>query len=161
MVELVLSTTIEAPIERCFDLARSIDLHLLGAEKTGERAVGGITSGLIGMDEFVRWEARHLGVSQNLASRITAYNRPLYFQDTMVEGAFRFMKHDHYFKASSPNSTEMTDTFVFAAPLGLLGVMVEKVVLKPYMLKFLEQRNRVLKRVAESDQWISLLSVAK
>jgi hypothetical protein len=44
---ITLKTEIHAPIERCFDLARSIDLHQLSTAGTRERAVGGVTSGLL------------------------------------------------------------------------------------------------------------------
>ena len=157
MVEINLCTVIAAPIERCFDLSRSIEVHLLGTEQTGEQAVGGLTSGLIGMGEFVRWRARHLGVTQHLASRITAYDRPTYFQDTMMEGAFRSMQHDHFFRAHSSTTTEMKDRFVFAAPLPLLGLIAERLVLARYMRELLVHRNEVLKRVAESEEWRKLL----
>ena len=46
-----LSTQIEAPPERVFDLARSIDAHQQSALGTHEGAVAGITHGLIGMAE--------------------------------------------------------------------------------------------------------------
>ena len=59
MVELNLGTIINAPIERCFDLSRSIEVHLLGTEQTGEQAGGGVTSGLIGIGELVRGRATH------------------------------------------------------------------------------------------------------
>ncbi len=42
-----LSTGIRAPIERVFDLARSIDAHVASTGQTRERAVAGRTSGLI------------------------------------------------------------------------------------------------------------------
>ncbi|MFN2974730.1 SRPBCC family protein [Terriglobus aquaticus] len=116
-----------------------------------------MTSGLIGMGEFVRWRARHLGVVQHLASRITAYDRPVYFQDTMIEGAFRSMQHDHYFRALSAGRTEMKDRFVFAAPVPVLGLLAEKLVLRRYMTNLLAQRNAILKQVAESDRWRTLL----
>ncbi|MGI4756205.1 MAG: SRPBCC family protein [Janthinobacterium lividum] len=157
MVELHLCTIIEAPIGRCFDLSRSIEVHLLGTEQTGEQAVGGVTHGLIRLGEFVRWRATHLGVKQHLASRITAYDRPIYFQDTMIEGAFRTMQHDHFFNALTPHRTEMRDRFAFAAPLPVLGLIAEKLVLRRYMQNLLAHRNDVLKQVAESEQWRSLL----
>lgn len=112
---------------------------------------------MIGLGEFVRWRATHLGVKQHLASRITAYDRPTYFQDSMIEGAFRSMQHDHFFKALAPNRTEMRDRFVFAAPFSVLGVIAEKLVLKRYMRSLLVHRNEILKRVAESDEWKTLL----
>lgn len=157
MIELKLCTMIAAPMERCFDLSRSIELHLLGTEHTGEQAVGGVTSGLIGPGEFVRWRATHLGVRQHLASRITAYERPTYFQDTMIEGAFRLMQHDHFFRDAGAGRTEMTDDFVFAAPIPVVGWMVERVLLRRYMRRFLEKRNAILRDAAESEEWRRLL----
>jgi hypothetical protein len=50
-------TTIAAPIEVCFDLARDIDFHTGSLEGTGERALAGRTSGLIGLGKSVTWEA--------------------------------------------------------------------------------------------------------
>jgi hypothetical protein len=69
MVSIEQRMQIAAPIQRCFDLSRSIEVHLLGTERTGERAVSGVTTGLIGLDESVRWRAKHLGVRQHLTSR--------------------------------------------------------------------------------------------
>ena len=46
MTTLVIETRIAAPIELCFDLARDVDTHVLTSSSTGERAVGGKTSGL-------------------------------------------------------------------------------------------------------------------
>jgi ligand-binding SRPBCC domain-containing protein len=83
-------------------------------------AMAGVTSGLLGMAQRVTWRARHFGVWQSLTSEITAMDRPAYFQDTMIQGAFRFMKHDRFFRALSPHETEMKDTFCFEAPLGVL-----------------------------------------
>jgi|ERR1017187_1346347 hypothetical protein len=157
MVKIDLRTVIEAPIRRCFDLARSIEVHLLGTEGTGEEAIGGVTTGLLGPGQFVRWRARHLGVKQQLASEITAYDRPVFFQDTMIEGAFRFMQHDHFFAEMAPNLTEMKDHFVFEAPFSILGLAAEALLLRRYMIKFLLHRNGTLKRVAESDRWAGLL----
>jgi len=42
------TTDIGAAVEACFDLSRSIDLHLESMLASRERAVGGVTSGLIG-----------------------------------------------------------------------------------------------------------------
>ena len=68
---IVLETRIRAPRERVFDLARSIDAHQSSTSGTSERAVAGVTSGLIGLGEEVTWRARHLGVTQHLTVRAT------------------------------------------------------------------------------------------
>src|SRR5713101_1444299 len=122
MVKLEELTVIQAPIERCFDLARSVEVHLAGNKHSGETAVAvaGVTSGLIGMAQRVTWRAKHLGAWRNLTSEITAMERPGYFQDTMVHGAFRFMQHDHFFRPLSSGRTKMEDVFHFAAPLPVM-----------------------------------------
>jgi ligand-binding SRPBCC domain-containing protein len=153
MVQLEELTYIKAPIVKCFDLARSVEVHLAGNVHWGESALatGGVTSGLIGPGERVKWRARHLGVRQNLTSEITAFERPSYFRDTMIDGAFRVMWHDHFFRAVSEDATEMKDIFCFAAPLPLLGRLAEAIVLRRYMRGLLLERNAVLKRIAEQS----------
>jgi ligand-binding SRPBCC domain-containing protein len=148
-------TRIHAPVERCFDLARSVEVHLAGNVHFGETAVAlaGVTSGLIGPGQRVTWQARHFGVLQKLTSEITAMDRPAYFQDTMIRGAFRSMKHDHFFRCVAPEETEMRDVFCFAAPLGILGRLAECAVLHRYMRALLLERNAVIRDIAESALW--------
>src|ERR1700688_3883738 len=153
MVSIEQCMQINAPIRRCFDLSRSVGVHLLGTESSGEQAVGGVTTGLIGPNEFVRWRARHFGINQHLTSKITAFDSPNYFQDTMIEGVFSFMQHDHFFLAVSETTTEMRDRFTFAAPFPVLGQIAERLFLRAYMDRFLRHRNQILKQVAESDRW--------
>lgn len=157
---IVLETHIGAPRERVFDLARSIDAHQASSLGTSERAVAGVTSGLIGLGEEVTWRARHLGVTQHLTVRITAFDRPAHFQDVMLRGAFARMRHDHDFAEIDPDETRMTDRFDFAAPLGPLGHLAEAVFLTRYMRRFLLRRNAILKHHAESDEWQRFLPAA-
>ena len=152
MARVELSTRIAAPRERCFDLARSVELHVRSTAATGERAVGGKTSGLLGLGDEITWRARHLGVVQSLSGRITACDRPRYFQDTMLRGAFARLRHDHFFDEVD-GGTLMRDVLDFAAPLGPLGRLAERLFLTAYMRRFLEARNRELRAVAESEEW--------
>ena len=154
MPRIELATVIAAPIERVFDLARSIDLHSDSMAHTGERAVGGVTSGLIGLGEMVTWRARHFGVWQGLTSRITLYERPTLFGDAMVSGAFRRFDHEHRFETQPDGSTLMRDVFDYTSPLGVLGHVADVLFLAHYMRSLLERRNAMLKETAESpDRW--------
>ena len=155
-MEIVLETFIAAPRERVFDLSRSIDLHQRSMENTRERAVGGRTSGLIGPGETVTWRARHLGVTQHLTSRISGYDRPRWFRDEMVRGAFASMVHDHHFDEAE-GGTVLRDVFRFAAPLGPLGRIAEALVLRRYMTGVLAARNAAIQRIAESGEWRNFL----
>ena len=92
------------------------------------------------------WRARHFGVWQTLTSRITAYERPTYFRDSMVRGAFARLEHEHHF-AEDGGETVMRDVFDFAAPLGALGRVAKRTVLTGYLRRLLEARNREIKAV--------------
>jgi ligand-binding SRPBCC domain-containing protein len=152
MVSLEVVTTVRAPMDRCFDLSRSIDLHMQSTARTGERAVAGVTSGLIGLGEQVTWRAKHLGVWQEFTSEITAFDRPKYFQDKMIRGAFRFFEHDHLFTEAGVGTIEMRDVLRFAAPIPLLGRIAE-IFLRPYMSGFLRERNELIRSAAEGEDW--------
>lgn len=160
MVRLEETTIIRAPIERCFDLARSVEAHLAGNIHSGEKtvAVGGVTSGLIGLSQRVTWRARHLGAWRELTSEIIEMDRPFYFRDAMIRGTFRSMEHEHFFRPLSLEGTEMRDVFCFAAPLGMLGRLAEVAVLRRYMQMLLRERNSVLREIAESETWREYLS---
>ena len=156
MARLKLTTFINAPVERCFDLSRSIDLHLLSMATTGEQAIAGKTRGLIAQGETVTWEAVHFGIRQRLTTTITEMNYPDYFIDEMTEGAFKSMRHLHKFD-SRGGGTVMTDEFHYETPFGILGRLFDGLVLARYMTTFLAERNKVIKRVAESDEWKNVL----
>lgn len=156
MTEIILETLIDAPIERVFDLSRSIDAHVDSASTTGERAVAGTTAGLIGLGETVTWSAVHFGVRQQLTVEIVDFERPHVFADQMRAGAFRSMHHRHEFDTVD-GLTRMRDRFAFEAPLGFLGVIAEWLFLETYMRRFLVKRNAHLKELAEGDAWQEFL----
>lgn len=156
MVRIELTTVIAAPIERCFDLSRSIDAHMVSTDRIGERAIGGVTAGLIGAGQEVTWRGRHFCINVTHTSRITAYDPPRYFQDSMVRGMFHRFCHDHYF-ALQDGRTVMKDVMQFEAPLGLAGRLIESVILKGHMRRLLASRNQYLRRAAETDEWRKFL----
>lgn len=160
MPKVDITTEIEAPIEIVFDLSRSIDVHLYSQEGHRERAIAGVSSGLIDLGQSVTWEARHFGIKQCLSTQITELRKPTFFRDVMTKGAFSRMEHDHFFEQKG-DVVLMRDVFLFESPLGLLGKFVDRVVLTKYMTSLLMERNAVLKRVAESNEWTRYLEAEK
>lgn len=156
MPTIHLTTHIHAPIHRVFDLARSIELHLLSTQNTGEKAVAGKTSGLVEMGDTITWYAKHLGVWQHLTSEINGFDPPHFLADRQVKGAFKSFQHDHFFEEKE-GITVMKDVFTFQAPWGILGRLANVLFLTRYMRKFLIQRNAVIRDIAESDQWKAIL----
>ena len=144
-----LTTEINAPIQTVFDLSRSIDFHQESMSTSKEKAISGRTSGLIELYETVTWEAVHFGIKQQLTTRITAMNAPHSFKDEMEKGAFKSIKHDHVF-IFKDGITTMIDLFRFEAPFGILGKLVNYLVLTKYMTHLLEMRNAAIKEAAEN-----------
>jgi ligand-binding SRPBCC domain-containing protein len=152
-----LETRIAAPAHRCFLLALSIDLHMDSTAGTRERAVAGVTTGLIGEGDSVTWRGRHFGLMLQHTSRITQYKPPTFFQDVMTAGLFKSFEHDHRFQEQD-GETVMRDELRFAPPLGVLGLVVGRLVLHDYLARFLLERNKFIKQIAESEMWREYLS---
>lgn len=148
MPTIELLTEINAPIEKVFNLSRSIDLHMESTKQTGEQAIAGRTSGLIELGETVTWRAKHFGIWQDLTSKITEFDQPYFFVDEMVRGAFKSFRHEHHF-SQVDGQTLMKDIFVFESPFGVLGKLFNWLTLKKYMTNLLETRNKVIKEAAE------------
>jgi ligand-binding SRPBCC domain-containing protein len=157
MPVIELKTFIKSDIETCFDLSRSIDLHELSTAQTNEKAITGKTSGLIGLDEFVTWQATHFGIKQKLTSKITAYNRPRYFRDEQQKGIFKFFVHDHYFQSKN-EMVEMTDIFKYESPFGFVGRLFNIIVLTRHLKNLLIKRNALIKEFAETNKWQTILN---
>jgi ligand-binding SRPBCC domain-containing protein len=156
MPTIHLTTFVAAPADRVFDLSRSIDLHRKSMAHTGEEAVAGTTSGLIGLQETVTWKAKHLLKTRVLRSRITAMVRPLSFTDEMVQGDFKSLRHEHHFKVID-NGTLVIDLLDFESPYGGFGRLVNRFYLTKYLTDLLEHRNQIIKEYAESEKWKSIL----
>jgi ligand-binding SRPBCC domain-containing protein len=96
-------------------------------------------------------------------SKITRYEPPTFFQDVMTAGLFKSFEHDHRFQEQDGGTIEtvMRDELRFSAPFGVLGLMVERLVLRSYLTRFLLERNKFVKKVAESEMWREYLSKAE
>ncbi len=156
MPTLHLTTFIAAPAERVFDLSRSIDLHRESMSRYKEEAVSGVRFGLIEKEETVTWKARHFLKNRLLRVKITEMKKKEMFTDEQIEGDFKALRHEHYFKPCE-NGTIMIDILHFEAPYGLIGRMLNAVYLAKYMRRLLEQRNKVIKDYAEGEDWRQLL----
>ncbi|WP_336069442.1 SRPBCC family protein [Mesoflavibacter sp. CH_XMU1404-2] len=147
---IVLETIINSDIKTCFDLSRNIDFYTKSLKHSKEKAVAGKTSGLIGINEWVTWEANHFGIKQKLTSKITEFDSPNYFVDEMVSGVFKSFRHEHLF-ISVGDKTKMIDKFHYISPLGILGKIADVLFLKNYMKNLLLTRNSHLKIEAEEN----------
>ena len=149
MTTINLTTNINAPKQIVFDLSRNIDVHQNSASQTHEKAIDGVTSGLINFDETVTWRGKHLGFYLTHKSRMTAMDFYDYFVDEMVEGKFKTFKHEHSFMEKN-GETVMIDNLNYETPFGIFGRLFDGIILKKHLTKFLLERNKTLKQLAEN-----------
>ena len=138
-------TTSTRSASEMFDLARDIGVHTASQSESSEQATAGVTGGLIGLGETVTWKARHFGLPLSLTSRVTEFDAPHRFVDEQIRGPFASFRHEHTFESTASGSV-MTDRVQFTAPFGMLGRVVEKLVLERYLTRLIEQRGDFLAR---------------
>ncbi len=149
MTTINLITKINAPKKVVFDLSRNIDVHQNSASKTNEKAIAGVTSGLINLNETVTWRGKHFGIYLKHKSRMTAMDFYDYFVDEMEEGKFKSFKHEHTF-VEKDGKTVMIDNLNYETPFGIIGRIFDKFILKNHLTNFIIERNRMLKELAEN-----------
>ncbi|PTT10737.1 cell division protein [Flavobacterium sp. HMWF030] len=148
MTTINLTTIIKAPKQIVFDASRNIDIHQQSASPTNEKAISGVISGLINLNETVTWRGKHFGFYLTHKSRITAMTFYDYFVDEMEEGKFKFFKHEHFFEEEN-GVTIMKDHLQYETPFGISGRIFDALFLKKHLTQFLLERNKVLKKVSE------------
>ena len=151
-----LTTFVQAPIERVFDLSRNIDLHKESMRQHREEAVAGTRFGLIEKDETVTWKAKHFFKTRVMRVRVTEMQQPIRFVDEQQDGSFKLMKHEHHFKPCE-NGTIMIDLVHFESPYGAIGKLLNSFYLTHYLKSLLQQRNHTIKEYAEGNKWRRLL----
>jgi ligand-binding SRPBCC domain-containing protein len=155
MVTIRRETHIDAPTERVFDLARSVDLQR-EASTLAARPVAGAVSDLSAPGESTRWRVSVFGKRFELTTKVTAYSRPNHFRRTMTDGPLESLVHDYFFAfedADDPEEgTVLRDVFTFRSPFGVAGAAVDPIV-ERWADAYLEERDARIKRVAESDDW--------
>lgn len=148
---ITIETFIAAPAEVCFDLALDVEAHARSAAFSGERLVApGKLSGRLELGDLVAFEGRHLGLRQRFIARITHVDRPHRFDDEMVQGIFRWLKHVHEFHPRH-GGTLMRDVLTWQAPLGLLGQLADVLFLRRHMQWFVQTKQGHLRELAEEQ----------
>lgn len=125
-------------------------------QKHQEEAVAGTRFGLMEREDTVTWKAKHFFKTRILRVKISAMKKNEQFTDEQVDGDFKQMKHEHYFKPCD-NGTIMIDLFHFESPYGRFGKWFNGLYFTRYMRNLLEQRNTIIKEFAENGKWKQLL----
>jgi len=147
-----LGTWIDAPVERCFLLSLSVDLHVATALSTRDATAAGATERSIGEGDKLTFKGRHFGVRWRHTSVIEKLRPHSYYRDVMISGPFQHFEHDHHF-APMDDGTRMRDEVRFAVSGGVLGRLRTRMFMRKQLKAFLLERNAMIKRLAESEDW--------
>ncbi len=153
MATIRCEVSVQASVERCFDLARSVDLHVDSSTGIGARAMGGRRGGLSGEGDHTVWSARFFGVRFAMTTRIEDFASPARFGDRMTRGLLRKFEHVYRFRPLPGGGCGMSDELTVEAPFGPLGRWMERLYLTRRMDGLVCSRLEHIKRVAEGDDW--------
>jgi ligand-binding SRPBCC domain-containing protein len=147
MTRIVVETFIAAHPEVVFDIARDVSAHTKSASFTGERAVApGRTEGLLELGDIVTFEGVHFGIRQRFTAKIVEFDRPRRFVDELVKAAFKSMRHVHEFEPRD-GGTLMRDTLDWVSPLGILGLIADKIAVRRHLQNFVARKQQALKDI--------------
>jgi ligand-binding SRPBCC domain-containing protein len=145
---------VHAPIDRCFQLSTSVEIV---QRELHMRPVRGRTRGLVIGGDTVLWQGLQFGLPQFHESRIEEFRPWAFFRDRMIAGRFRSFEHDHAFDLLPDGSVRMRDEIRFAMRWGWFGTVLGYLLLKPHIRRLLRRRFRLLKQIAESEEWRQFL----
>ncbi|WP_313803535.1 SRPBCC family protein [Flavobacterium sp.] len=148
MIKIALTTRIKASKQTVFDLSRNIDIHEQSMQDSNEKAVGGVTSGLINEGETVTFKGKHFGFTLSHQSLITEMRLYDSFTDVMQKGQFKSFQHEHLYREEN-GQTLMVDHIQYEVPFGIFGTLFNRLILKKYLTRMIEKRNAFIKNLAE------------
>ena len=152
MQTLISRVVVNAPIERCFDITRSIEAHEDTSILIKGKAVGGKTRGLSELGDETTWSARFLGCRFKVRTRIIEMNAPHEICEQRVSGIPRHFDH-RYSLTSTEDGTLIEDAFTIGFPFGVLGDFFLKAVLLNHLTLVQNQRLKAIQKICEGNGW--------
>lgn len=160
MNKIEFNTHIKAPIQHCFDLARSMDFHKLSLGPIKEESIAGCMTGLIGHNQHALLKSELWGLQFCTEIKIVKFNAPFFFSYEVSDSRFLSIIHDYYFY-DIREETVMINHFYYQTKWGLLGELFCFLFLEKFLSKTIIKRNEMLREYAESEKWKDILPTPK
>ena len=151
---------VSAPIDRCFDLVRSIDLHEEKSVAIGAVAKAGKTTGLSEIGDNTVWSAKILGIRSSMNVVVTEVSKHSKFCEEMVSGVPKTFSHEYAFRKTEIGLVEVIDKLEFSSRIWLLGELLDALYLSEKMRFLVKTRLEAIRMCAESDEWRKYLGNA-
>ncbi|WP_426187980.1 SRPBCC family protein [Microbacterium sp. TWP3-1-2b2] len=148
MAQFTLERVIRMTPAEVFSASIDPALHVESMARYGEIMVEGPAGGVFTEGSTVTWRARHFGLPFHLTSTVFDIDPPHRFRDRQTKGPFAEFQHEHVFD-EHPQGTLMRDTITFRSPLGPIGTIVDRLFMRAYMRRLIDERNAVLQAYLE------------
>ena len=143
MSAFTLERVIRAAPAAVFTASLDPALHVETMARYGETMVDGPEDGTFTEGSTVTWRARHFGIPFRLTSVVFDIEAPHRFCDRQTKGPFEAFRHEHVFR-EHPDGTLMRDTITFRSPFGPIGALVDRLFMRAYLRRLIDERNRIL-----------------
>jgi ligand-binding SRPBCC domain-containing protein len=87
-----------------------------------------------------------LNIPMRWVTEITQVEAPNYFIDNQKAGPYAFWHHQHFFKETK-DGVVVSDLLSYKVPLGILGQVLERLIVKRKVEKIFEYRKKRLKMI--------------
>lgn len=139
----VVQRVIRATPARVYAASLDPRLHVRTMARYGETMVAGPEGGVFTEGSTVTWRARHFGIPFRLTSVVFDLDPPHGFSDRQIAGPFAAFRHEHDFE-EHPDGTLMRDTITLRSPFGPIGALVDRLFMREYMRRLIDERGAIL-----------------
>jgi ligand-binding SRPBCC domain-containing protein len=91
------------------------------------------------------------GIPMTWVTEITHMRKPHYFADEQRVGPYRLWHHEHSFRAINDRESEVLDLIHYAPPLGALGAILNKLLVRPQLERIFNFRTEQLEKTARDS----------
>jgi len=100
-----------------------------------------------------------LGIKISWVTEITAFKENHYFIDVQRFGPYKLWHHKHFFERTSDGGTKMTDIVHYALPLGILGRIMNRLVVKNKLKTIFDFRYNKIEELFNSKSQPKIIKI--
>ncbi len=157
MPKIHITTFINAPIDRVFNLSRCLALSKMALKGGNEQLLSSSAANMVAAGETITLRAKHMGKTREITARVTDFTLPDGYTEEQIKGNLKSFRHEYHFKKVD-NGTIMIDLVEFEGPRDLAGSLAGKFFLKSYFEKNVKKKNDLIRQYAESEKWKAVLT---
>ncbi|MBC7742553.1 MAG: hypothetical protein H7061_10160 [Bdellovibrionaceae bacterium] len=101
----------------------------------------------LGEGTLIEYQIKVHGFPMKWRTRIESWRPPYQFVDTQLKGPYKLWHHTHEFIAVNPVKTLMKDTVRYQVPFGILGLIVNRLLIKSDIQKIFSYRRSEIQKI--------------